>query len=112
MLQQANDGKPQAANILMGRIWPARRGRPVNLALPRIESAKDLVTAQAAVAEALSEGELTPQEAADVSSVLERHRRMVDLAHVEEHMKGFEQTIEQLKHTIKGLENSLKESKP
>ncbi len=96
VLQQANDGKPQAAHILMSRIWPRRRGRPVNLTLPPIREAKDLLAAQGAVAQALSDGELTPQEAADVSSVLEKHRRMVDLVQVEERVKALEAQLEQL----------------
>ncbi len=41
VLQQANDGKPQAASILMNRIWPRRRGRPVNLRLPPIRGARE-----------------------------------------------------------------------
>ena len=96
VLQQATDGKPQAANILMGRIWPTRRGRAVNLTLPRIESARDLVTAQAAVAEALSEGELTPQEAADVSTVLGQHGRMLELAAVQESLKRLDERVKVL----------------
>ncbi len=97
VLQQANDGKPQAASILMNRIWPRRRGRPVRLTLPPIRGAKDLLAAQGAVAQALSDGELTPQEAADVSSVLEKHRRMVDLVQVEERVKALEMAMKEMK---------------
>ena len=97
VLQQANDGKPQAAHILMSRIWPRRRGRVVNLRLPPIRGARDLLAAQSAVAQALSDGELTPQEAADVSTVLEKHRRMVDLVQVEERVKALEATVKEMK---------------
>ncbi len=97
VLQQAHDGKPQAATILMNRIWPRRRGRPVNLALPPIKGARDLLAAQSAVAQALSDGELTPQEAADVSTVLEKHRRMVDLVQVEERVKTLEAMMKEMK---------------
>ncbi len=87
----------QAASILMNRIWPRRGGRPVNLRLPPIKGARDLLAAQSAVAQALSDGELTPQEAADVSSVLEKHRRMVDLVQVEERVKALEATMKEMK---------------
>ncbi len=97
VLQQANAGKSHAANLLMSRIWPRRRGRPVNITLPPIKGARDLLAAQSAVAQALSDGELTPQEAADVSTVLEKHRRMVDLVQVEERVKALEMAMKEMK---------------
>jgi hypothetical protein len=60
-----------AARLIVDRIAPPRRGRPVPIALPEVIRARDVPAALAAVLAAVGSGELTPAEAAAVSAVVE-----------------------------------------
>src|ERR1035437_3151830 len=42
VLQAAQGGDVRAADILLRRLWPERKGRPVVLDLPTMKSAADL----------------------------------------------------------------------
>jgi hypothetical protein len=53
---------------LLGKILPLM---PVKLTLPPIEKPADLVAASSAIAKAVSEGELSPNEASAISHVVE-----------------------------------------
>ncbi len=66
----AKRGDMRAADILLRRVWPERRGRLVRLALPRIETAADLPAALAAIWGALAQGELCPAEAAELARLV------------------------------------------
>lgn len=74
----AGKGDMKAAAIVLARVWPRRRGRPLELDLPSVETPDGLVRAHAALIAALSRGELTPEEAASVGSVLETQRRAIE----------------------------------
>src|SRR5260370_15809955 len=76
--EKAGKGNMRAASVVLARTWPHRRGRPVTLDLPAVETAGGLGQAQAAVIAAMARGELTPDEAAAVASVLETQRRALE----------------------------------
>lgn len=72
VIDQAREGNLKAAEMVLSRVWPARRERPVVIAeAPRIQSYRDLAPAQAAVTAAVLEGEVGPREAAQVAKLLE-----------------------------------------
>src|SRR4029077_11563592 len=62
VMEAAKAGDMRAADIILGRIWPARKGRPVSLKLPPIKTAHDIVAAVGAVADAVGAGEITADE--------------------------------------------------
>src|SRR5258708_22570944 len=76
--EAASGGDMRAASIVLARTWPHRRGRPVELDLPSVEKPAGVMQAQAAVVAAMAAGELTPDEAAAVASVLENQRRAIE----------------------------------
>ena len=41
MIEAAKDGDMRAADLVLSRIWPARKSRPIALTLPAIQSASD-----------------------------------------------------------------------
>ncbi len=77
MIADAIAGDMRAAEIVLGRIWPARKGRAIELALPDVRTAVDVTTAMAAVIKAMSVGDLSPEEAIAVSAVIEGQRRAI-----------------------------------
>ena len=83
------DSLPAAA-LLLGRVWPRRRGQPVEFELPPLEKPADLVQAHAALVTAVSRGELTPGEASEVSALLENQRRAIETHLLEERIAALE----------------------
>ena len=45
MVEAAKGGDMRAAELVLQRIWPARKSRPIALTLPAIQSAADVVAA-------------------------------------------------------------------
>jgi hypothetical protein len=79
-VEAAKGGDMRAIEAVLSRVWPARKGRPVRLALPALETAADLPAALASVAAAVARGEVTPEEGQAVGALLEAHRRAVETA--------------------------------
>lgn len=88
-------GDMRAAGILLDRIWPARKGRPVHLDLPAIKTGADLAQALSAVVAAVAAGQLTPEEASGVSAVLEAQRRALELGELEDRIAALEDRFDQ-----------------
>ena len=93
VLLAAKGGDMRASAILLDRVWPARKGRAVEVALPPVESAADLVPTLAAVVAAMGRGELTPEEARAVCAVLEGQRKAIESAELEARVVALEECV-------------------
>jgi hypothetical protein len=89
-LKEAKTGNVRAIEMLLNRIWPARRGRPVEIDAPEIRGTPDLVPATAAVANAVLAGDVTPRECAAAARVIEAHGSMIDVVDLERRMTELE----------------------
>ena len=78
--RRAREGDLKAAELVLARAWPVRKGRPVVLDLPAVDTASGAAAAFAEVLAALAEGRLTPEEAAAVTALLEAHVRALEAA--------------------------------
>lgn len=90
VVEAAKGGDMRAADILLSRLWPAGKGRPVALDLPPMEQAADLPRALGAVAAAVAAGALTPEEGQAVAAVLEAQRRAIETADLDRRMADME----------------------
>jgi uncharacterized protein DUF5681 len=81
-VEKAKEGDQQAAALILSRVWPARKGRAVTLDVPPLEQPADLVAALGAVATAVAEGAITPDEAQAVAAVLEVKRKAIETVDV------------------------------
>ena len=88
--EDAKAGDLRAAEILLRRLWPERRGRPVEVELPPVTAAADLVPAIAALVRALASGVLTPEEAQAVAGVLEAQRKAIETGELEQRIELLE----------------------
>jgi phage terminase small subunit len=82
--------KGPALEALAKRAWPERKGRPVRFEMPPIKTPGDVVAALASVAQAVSVGDLTPDEAAAIAGVLEVQRRAVETVELEARIAALE----------------------
>jgi hypothetical protein len=80
----------QAAGLILSRVWPARKGRPVVLDIPAIKTAADLPAALGAVTQAVADGTLTPDEGAALASILDAQRRGIETADLEARLIALE----------------------
>lgn len=94
VLDAAKGGDPKACEIILSRVWPARKGRAVRLDLPEIKSASDVLAALATVVAATAKGEITTDEAAAVASVLELKRRAIETVEIDERLARLEKLQE------------------
>jgi hypothetical protein len=90
VLTAAKAGDMVAARLVLERILPLRRGRPVAFALPDVQAAADLPAALGAIVAAVASGILTPEEAAAVAAVLEAQRRAIETADLEARVAAIE----------------------
>ena len=90
VVEDAKAGDIRAAEILLRRVWPERKGRLVEFDLPPVVSAADAVQAAAAIVDAVATGEITPDEAQAVASVVEIQRRAIETAELAERIAALE----------------------
>ncbi len=94
VIQSAMGGDAHAARLVLDRAWPARKGRPVRLSLPKITDGASLTAAAASVVEAVTDGSISPDEGVAISSILESQRRMIETADLERRIAEIETRIE------------------
>jgi hypothetical protein len=89
-IELAQAGDPRAAEIVLRRVWLMPRGRPVDVDLPPIETAPDLMRAHAAVMAALAAQTITPEEATSIAAALDSQRRAIEVVDLERRVRALE----------------------
>lgn len=90
-IKLAQAGDMTAIRLVLERIAPLRKGQPVTLSLPPINTTHDLVKALSSVVASMAAGELTPDEAAIIAGVLELKRRAIETTEIETRLSRLEQ---------------------
>ena len=90
VVMAARGGDMRAADILLSRLWPQRKGRPVALDLPPLHKAADVTAALAVTAAAMADGTLSPEEAGAVAAVIETQRRAIETLELEARIAALE----------------------
>ena len=82
--EQALKGNLKAANILLQRVWPVRRNRPIEVAASDEAVEAYTIDDHRSIASAMFDGEITPQEAQVAARVLKS---------LQEQMKAVDDTL-------------------
>src|SRR5215210_1966890 len=90
VVDAAAGGDMRAADILLRRLWPERRGRPLQLDLPAVETAADLPGAYGGLLRAVAAGEASPEEAQAVAALFEGQRRAIETTALERRIAALE----------------------
>lgn len=102
--QDTKEGNMQAAKIILDRLLPPKKDRPIHFKLPMIYNATDAVTASRLICHAVGNGELTPLEGESLSKMVETHAKNIELfdfglrleaieKHINEKLKSSKATI-------------------
>lgn len=78
IIRSAMAGNSIAMKLVIDRIAPRRRERPVEIELPKIETLADLKEATSRIVQAVASGELTPGEGSGLTNTLLK-RKIHDL---------------------------------
>jgi uncharacterized protein DUF5681 len=77
-IELALQGDTTALRLCLERICPPRKSRPVNITLPEVKTVDGVAEAQAAVVQAVADGELTPDEGTAFTNILEARRKAIE----------------------------------
>ena len=89
-IELAMEGDVTALRLCLERIAPARKDSPVSFTAPKMESAADAPKAMGAILDAVAQGELTPSEAASLSSLIDGFRRSLETQEMEQRITALE----------------------
>jgi hypothetical protein len=89
--RQADEGNATALKALLDRVWPIRRHRPLEIAVPEIRKTHDLLPAMAGVTNAMFAGEATSQESEAAARVLRAHFKAIELIDHEDRITVLEE---------------------
>lgn len=89
----AKSGDMQAMKIVMDRIMPPLKEEPIQITIPKIESAEDCTKAQAAVVNAVASGEMLPSEGQVMANLIDAQRRAYETHDLAKRMEAIEEAI-------------------
>ena len=92
-VDMAMDGDPTALRLCVSRLIPIKRERTISLDLPPLEGSQDALKAVASVLEAVGSGVITPSEGQAVASLLETHRRAIEVEVLERRLDLLENRL-------------------
>jgi hypothetical protein len=90
LLELAQAGNLAALRMVLDRVWPPRKGQPVNVVMPPINTSEDVFPAIAAIWTAIREGGLTPEEASALSIVIDRSIQAIELYDITKRIAALE----------------------
>lgn len=90
-VELAKSGDMAAIRLVLERILPPRKDRPIELEIPHMESIADVVTAQGAIVQAVGCGDITPSEGQAICAMLEQYRRTIETAELEKRITQLEE---------------------
>ncbi len=92
VVDMAKEGDISAARLVIERLVPVAKERPIFLALPATGSAEGVAQAQAAILQAVAAGDLLPGEAATLAGIVEARRKAVETQALEARINVLEST--------------------
>jgi hypothetical protein len=91
VLELAQAGDVSCLRMMLDRLYPPRKGQPVNVDMPPINRPQDLFAAIASIWTAIGEGRLTPDEASALSIVVDRSIQAIELHDMTNRIAALEQ---------------------
>jgi len=86
----AKEGDISAARLVIERLVPVAKERPIFLSLPDTGSAGGVAQAQAAILQAVSAGDILPGEAATLAGIVEARRKALETQELEQRISALE----------------------
>jgi hypothetical protein len=91
VIDAAKGGDLMAAKIILDRLIPPAKERPVNVDLPDTKTADGVAAAQDAILQAVAGGDLLPGEAQTLSAIVESKRRAIETQELSDRITKLEE---------------------
>ncbi len=78
LIQEALAGNMQAIKMVLDRIMPARKDRPIEIKLPELQNSSDALRAIAAIAESVGCGYISPSEGEALSRIVDAYVKAME----------------------------------
>jgi hypothetical protein len=95
VITAAKSGDMVAARLVLERLAPARKGRPVAFSVPKDVDAAGLAAVFSAVLRAVSEGKVSPEEGQAIAGLLEARRKAIETAELDARLTALERSAGQ-----------------
>jgi hypothetical protein len=93
VIDKAKKGDMVAARIILDRIAPAPRGRPISFPLPKANNAAGVLAAHAAMIDAVAKGTITVDEGTAISQLLSAQLKAIETTEIEARFRAIEQQL-------------------
>ena len=93
VISKAKEGDMTALKLCLDRLAPIRKGRPIDISLPKVTNAADLAKAGAQVTQHLSDGVISPEEAQAVMGTLDSALKLFEAGELEERIAALEERL-------------------
>lgn len=90
-IDMAKAGDATAIRLCLDRLAPVRRDRPIEFALPPIQTTGDLTKATSALLTAVAAGEITPSEAAELGRLVDSHVKAIEVTDLDARLRRIEE---------------------
>ena len=83
----------RAAEILLRRLWPEARGRPLEVPIPKLNGAASLADAIGTIVNEVAAGRISPEEGTAVAGLLNLQRHAHETAGFDERLAKVERAL-------------------
>jgi Family of unknown function (DUF5681) len=97
-VETAMAGDASVMRALLDRLIAPRKDRPVSLTMPKIKSADDLIAAAKALTNATAAGDITPYEAASLSTLVGNVAKAIETVEIGARLTRLEEQL-----AVKGI---------
>ena len=99
VIDAAKAGDMAAARLVVDKLVPAMRDRPLTITLPDVSTAEDCASAQATALAAVAAGNLLPSEGEALSGLIENQRRAIETTDFTERLAAIEEQLQKKEGT-------------
>jgi hypothetical protein len=87
-------GDVACLRIIIDRLIPLQKSQPINVGIPPINDSQDVLSVISSVWDAISDGELTPEEATALCMLIDRTVRAIEVNDLSKRLDELESRIE------------------
>lgn len=90
VIERAKSGDMTACRMIVDKVLPNTKDRPITLHLPQITDLDGVGKAQAEILQAVAIGEITPSEGEKIACIIEARRRSIETIDLEARISHLE----------------------
>jgi hypothetical protein len=94
-IDMAKKGDTTALRLCMERIYPVRKGSPINIDIPEINNPQDIPVAISSIIKSVSTADISPEEGEVIVKLFDAERRAFETDELAKKVKALEEVMVQ-----------------